>query len=92
MTAVKELRFTPTVSQLRMKYESDLQLVGLLTLTEAERTSRPADYIATILDVIRDSYPPREATYLTQFICSHAEDRGLLDAAKIPALQDCPAR
>jgi hypothetical protein len=78
-------RYTPTVDQMRRGYHSDLQLVGLHVLSEAERSSRPADYIAAMLETIRDCYHPREVTYLTEFIMHHAEARGLLDAAKIPA-------
>jgi hypothetical protein len=56
----------------------DLQVVGLLTLGEAEKSSNPGAYIGAILDVVRDSYQPREATYLTAFIMHQAEQRGLL--------------
>jgi hypothetical protein len=76
------LRVTPTLDQVRAKYENDLQLVGLQTLAEAERSTRPGDYIAAMLDVIRDSYGPREATYLCRFIMEQAESRGLLSLSR----------
>ena len=79
MTLTAE-RFTPTVSQHLAKYRADLQLVALQTLSEAAGTNRPADYISSALDVIRDSYGPREVTYLVQFLLHHAERRGLLGA------------
>ena len=90
-TAAKE-RYTPTVDQHLGRYRADLQVMGLQTLAEAERSGRPADFLAAVLDTIRDCYHPREVTYLCKFIMHNAEVRGLLDAAKIPALQDCPAR
>lgn len=69
---------SPTLSQIRHRWHCDLQVNGLQALTEAARSSRPSMYIAHILDVIRDSYQPREATYLCMFILHHAEARGLL--------------
>jgi hypothetical protein len=77
-TAQTLLPITPTLDQVRDKWVNDLQLVGLHTLAEAARSTRPADYIAAILDTVRDSYHPREVTYLSQFIMHHAEQRGLL--------------
>ena len=39
-----DLRFTPTVDQMRRGYVGPLQVLGLQTLVEAERSSRPADF------------------------------------------------
>jgi hypothetical protein len=85
VTPVVKDRYTPTVDQMRLGYIAPLQVMGLQTLEEASRSSRPADFIAAVLDAIRDSYHPREVTYLTKFILHQAEARGLLDVAKIPA-------
>jgi hypothetical protein len=79
-TTAEGLRITPTLSQVRAKWETDLQVEGLSILAGAAASSRPADYIAAILDTIRDSYAPREATYLVDFITGHAGERGLLGA------------
>lgn len=84
-TTSQTLRVTPTREQVRAKYETDLQVVGLQTLAEAARSTRPGDYIAAILDVIRDSYGAREVTYLIRFIMERAESRGLLSLAGNPA-------
>jgi hypothetical protein len=69
---------TPTLSQMRAKYETDLQVVGLQILSDAAASSRPADYIGGCLDAIRDSYDARSATYIIEFVMGHAERRGLL--------------
>ena len=71
---------TPTLEGVRHKWHGDLQLQGLLVLSEAARSSRPALYISENLADIRDAYQnhPREATYLCNFILYHAGQRGLL--------------
>jgi hypothetical protein len=69
---------TPTLDLVRRKYHEQLQLVGLDILQSAAASGRPADHIAHMLDVVRDSYGPREATYLAQFVMALAEERKLL--------------
>ena len=69
---------TPTLEGVRGKWTADLQVEGLLVLADAARSSRPGDYLAAVLDNIRDCYHAREATYLCMFIMHHASERGLL--------------
>ncbi|HWZ81854.1 MAG TPA: hypothetical protein VNW47_04490 [Terriglobales bacterium] len=71
---------TPTLAQVRHKWHGDLQLQGLLILSEAAKASRPALYIAMMLDCIREDGDPRSVTYLTEFIMHNAAERGLLGA------------
>jgi hypothetical protein len=73
-----DLRVRPTLAQVQAKWTNDLQLVGLQILADAARGIRHADYIACMLDTIRDSYAPREATYIVEFVLHHAALRGLL--------------
>jgi hypothetical protein len=70
----------PTLEQVRRQWYGDLQFVGLGILKFAAATNRPADCISALLDVVRDSYQPRECTYLCEFVLHHAERRGLLGA------------
>ena len=51
---------------------------ALHILAQAAKTSRPALYISTMMDVIREDGHPRDVTYLTSFIMHHASERGLL--------------
>ncbi len=71
----------PTLEQVRGQWYADLQVCGLGILSGAAASNRPAAYIAMLLDVVRDSYQPREATYLCKFVMHHAEHRGLLSLA-----------